>query len=113
MSRAATQDIDFAGVRIREGDGVMALLTVANRDEREFSRPNEFDIERPRRAHLAFGYGPHLCLGAALAQLEMRVAFSYLARTFPRMSLAAEEDALQYRTKVLIYGVHELPIRLR
>ncbi len=113
LSRAATQDIDFAGVRIREGDGVMALLTVANRDERVFSRPNELNIDRPRRPHLAFGYGPHLCLGAALAQLEMRVAFGYLARTFPHMSLAAAEEAMQYRTKVLIYGVHELPIQLR
>ena len=113
LSRVATQDIDFAGARIREGDGVMVLLTVANRDERVFSRPNELDIERPRRPHLAFGYGPHLCLGAALAQLEMRVAFDYLARSYPDMSLAAGEDAMQYRTKVLIYGVHELPLRLR
>ena len=43
----------------------------------------------------------------------MRVAFGYLARTFPHMSLAAAEEAMQYRTKVLIYGVHELPIQLR
>jgi cytochrome P450 len=112
MSRVATQDIDLAGARIRAGDGVMVLLTVANRDERVFEHPNELDIERPRRPHLAFGYGPHLCLGAALAQLEMRVAFDHLVRTFPRLSLAVDDDELEYRTKVLIYGVQALPVTL-
>jgi cytochrome P450 len=113
LSRVATEEIDLAGVRIQEGDGVMVLLTVANRDERVFNAPNELDIERPRRSHLAFGYGPHLCLGAALAQLEMRVAFEYLNRRFPTMTLTADEDAMQYRTNVLIYGVHELFLKLR
>lgn len=113
MSRVATEDVEVAGVRIPAGAGVMVLLTVANRDERVFERPNELDAGRVRRAHLAFGYGPHLCLGAALAQMEMRVAFAYLSRTFPHMALAADEAALEYRTNVLIYGVHALPVRLR
>ncbi|GFZ85511.1 cytochrome P450 [Nesterenkonia alkaliphila] len=113
LSRVATQDLEIAGVRIKEGDGVMVLLTVANRDERVFDRPNVLDISRPRGSHLAFGYGPHLCLGAALARLEMKEAFRYLSQEFPDVSLAADGDELNYRTNVLIYGVHELPLRLR
>jgi len=76
--RTVSQDTELAGTRIPRGAVVAALLGSANRDERAFAEPDRFDVERDTRGHLAFGFGPHFCLGAALARLEARVALEAL-----------------------------------
>jgi cytochrome P450 len=76
--RTVTADTEIAGTRIPRGAVVAALLGSANRDERAFPEPDRFDVEREPRGHLAFGFGPHFCLGAALARLEARVALEAL-----------------------------------
>jgi len=76
--RTVTADTDLAGTRIPRGAVVAALLGSANRDERAFADPDRFDVSRDTRGHLAFGFGPHFCLGAALARLEARVALEAL-----------------------------------
>jgi cytochrome P450 len=76
--RTVTQDTELAGTRLPRGAVVAALLGSANRDERAFAEPDRFDITRDTRGHLAFGFGPHFCLGSALARLEARVALEAL-----------------------------------
>ena len=85
--RTATRDVELAGARIREGDKVCLWYVSANRDERVFADPDRFDVGRSASDHLAFGFGPHFCLGAALAQLEARLLFAELLPRFPDLAL--------------------------
>ncbi|MBC7975169.1 MAG: cytochrome P450 [Myxococcales bacterium] len=110
LSRVATEDLAVGGTMIRAGEGVLVLLSSANRDERAFDAPDEFDIHRAERGNLAFGWGPHICLGASLARLELRVVFDSVLRRFPNLACAVPLDDIPFREKVLIYGVHELPV---
>ena len=77
--RQTTREVEVRGTRIPK-DAVLALLLgSANRDERVFPDPDRFDVDRDTRGHLAFGFGPHFCMGASLARLEARVALERLA----------------------------------
>ena len=76
--RTATEDCSIGGQRIRAGDKVVVSFTSANRDEAVFDSPGGFDIRRQPNPHLAFGHGPHFCLGAHLARMEARVALTEL-----------------------------------
>ena len=80
MSRTVTTDVELRGQRLREGDEVMLFYPSANRDEDVFERADEFDIRRDPNPHLAFGFGPHFCLGASLARLELKVMFREVLR---------------------------------
>ena len=83
LPRTAMRDVELHGVTIPEGSRVMLVWGAANLDEREFADPERFDVHRRIARHLAFGHGAHLCLGAALARLEGRVAFEELLRRIP------------------------------
>lgn len=84
MHRVATRDVEIHGERIAAGDSVLLHIGAANHDDREFGPTAEvFDITRRPDRHLAFGYGAHFCLGAALARLEARVALEELHRRLP------------------------------
>jgi len=78
MARTTTRDVERHGVTIPADTKVLLLLGSANRDERFWERPDEFDIDREAKGHLAFGHGIHVCLGAALARLETRIALEHL-----------------------------------
>ena len=69
--RTATKDIDLGGTKIRRGDKVVVYHAAANRDPRVFEDPDRFDIERNPNDHVTFGAGPHFCLGAHLARIQM------------------------------------------
>ena len=69
--RFALEDVELRGKKIRQGDMIMLSTSSANRDESVFDRPEDFDITRDTREMLAFGNGPHYCLGANLALSEM------------------------------------------
>jgi len=88
MRRTATVDHERNGQRIRTGDEVLLLYGAANRDPRVFPDPDALDVTRPRSRHLAFGAGTHLCLGAHVARLEIRVLFEELLRRMPDWELA-------------------------
>src|SRR5262249_18632840 len=77
------------GHTMPRGARILLLLGSGNRDERTFDRPDEFDIHRPPRPHLAFGYGMHVCLGASLARLEGRVALEELHARAPEYTVDA------------------------
>jgi cytochrome P450 len=82
--RQATRQVLVRETQIPKDAVVAVLLGSANRDERAFPDPDRFDIERDTRGHLAFGFGPHFCMGAALARLEARVALEALVPELPR-----------------------------
>ncbi len=79
MIRTLTRDIEMHGQQMRRGQSVMLLMGAANHDDREFGPTSElFDIHRRPERHLAFGYGVHFCMGAALARMEGRVALEQI-----------------------------------
>ena len=92
-SARSAEDTELAGTRIPRGAIVAALLGSANRDERAFAEPDRFDVERDTRGHLAFGFGPHFCLGAALARLEARVALEALVPELVHCKRVGERNA--------------------
>jgi cytochrome P450 len=84
MARTVTRDVELHGRRMVAGEKVLLLLGSANRDERRFDNPDVFDIDRRGDTqHVGFGHGIHVCLGAALARLEMRVSLEELLRRIP------------------------------
>ncbi|MEV5411109.1 cytochrome P450 [Thermopolyspora sp. NPDC052614] len=109
-SRAAVADVELGGVLIRAGEGVVTLTNTANRDPDVFDRPDELDIERGARNHLAFGYGPHQCLGQNLARMELEIVFNTLFRRIPDLRPAVPLDTLPFKTDANIYGIHEFPV---
>jgi len=108
QARYVTKDVEHHGQTLPEGS-VLALLTgAANRDEREFPDPDRFDIRRKISHHLAFGYGVHFCLGAALARLEGRVALDEILQRFPTWEVDWD-NAVQARTST-VRGWERLPV---
>lgn len=83
MRRTATCDTEIAGHPVRENDKIVIFYPSANRDDAVFDGPDGFDVARDPNPHLAFGWGPHFCLGAQLARAEVRAMFSELLRRLP------------------------------
>ena len=84
MARTLTRPVELHGQRMPEGARVLLLLGSANRDERVWDRPDEFDIDRAASSqHVGFGHGIHVCLGAALARLEIRVSLEEILGVAP------------------------------
>jgi cytochrome P450 len=111
MARTLTRDIELHGRALREGDKVLLLLGSANRDERVWDRPDVYDLDRAWPTHhLAFGHGIHVCLGAALARLEMRVSLEEFLRRFPGYEI--DERALERVHSGNVRGYSRMPIRL-
>jgi cytochrome P450 len=90
--RTATEDIEIGGVVIREGQSVSVSPVAANRDERRFANPNEFDIRRDAFGHLGFGHGLHGCVGQQLARLELREALRQLFLGIPSLFMDHAEQ---------------------
>ncbi len=106
--RTAAQDLEIAGVPIKEGDKIVFFHASANRDEDAFEDPNGFDISRDPNPHMSFGGGgPHFCLGANLARMEIRVMFEHLLDRLPDIRPDGEIQRLQSR---FINGVKHLPV---
>jgi cytochrome P450 len=106
-ARIVTQDVSFAGVEMAAGDKVLLATALASRDEEEFPSATEIVIERQGNRHLAFGAGPHRCLGSHLARLEVRIAIDELLDRIPTFRLAPE-PIVAHGGGVL--GIDRLPI---
>jgi len=106
--RTAMRDVELRGERIREGDKVSLWYVSANRDEEVFPDADRFDVRRTPNDHLSFGFGPHFCLGAALAHLEARVMFEELFQRLPDIALAGPPERLRANH---IHGIKHLPVR--
>ncbi|SEG82421.1 Cytochrome P450 [Nonomuraea solani] len=109
-SRLATEDVEIGGVNIKAGEGVIVSTLSANWDPAAFKDPADLDVERGARHHLAFGFGPHQCLGQNLARMELQIVFDTLFRRIPTLRLAAPVDDLPFKSDAVIYGAHELPV---
>jgi cytochrome P450 len=109
FGRTTTEDVRIRGVDIPAGEQVIMWYVSANRDEDIFTDPSVFDIHRANASkHLAFGGGPHFCLGAQLAKVEARVQFDEVLRRMPDVSLAGPVERLQSN---FTNGIKSLPIR--
>jgi len=110
-SRRALADGEFAGRRVKAGEALQLFLGAANRDPARFPDPDRFDIARGDNRHVAFGFGPHFCLGAALAREELRIALDHLLDRLPGLELAVDEVAWQ--PTIDFRGPLALPVRWR
>ena len=108
FERTAKTDTVVAGVEIKEGQKIAALLGSANRDPEEFTDANRFDIRRDPNNHIAFGAGIHFCLGAPLARLELSVTVPRLLERLPNLQLAGEPVQ---RDTFVLRGYHSIPVR--
>jgi cytochrome P450 len=107
--RTATRDCEIAGHPIAAGDKVVAYLASANHDERVFTEPGRFRAGRIPNDHVAFGHGPHFCLGAHLARRQMRALFAAVVDEIEEVELAGEVVRLRSNFQ---NGVKHLPLRL-
>ncbi|MEU4331773.1 cytochrome P450 [Nonomuraea dietziae] len=108
--RFAREDLELGGQRIAKGEMVLCSLTAANRDPSLGADMDRVDPLRDAPSHLAFGHGVHRCIGAPLAQMEMRIAYPALLRRFPSLRLAVPYDEVPFRELAIVYGVKELPV---
>ena len=107
--RNATDDVEIRGQQIKAGDKLSIWYASANRDEEVFEDPFRFDIRRDPNPHIGFGGGgPHFCLGANLARMEIRVLFEELVRRAPRVERLGAADRLRSN---FIAGIKHLPVR--
>ncbi|KKW65795.1 cytochrome P450 [Mycolicibacterium elephantis] len=106
--RTAAADTEVRGVPIKQGESAYLAYVSANRDEEIFDEPFKFDVGRDPNKHLAFGYGVHFCLGAALARMEINSFFSELLPRLDSIELAGEP---QLTSTVFVGGLKHLPIR--
>lgn len=108
--RNVMEDFELHGEQLKAGDKVSIWYPSANRDENHFEDPFRFDITRSPNEHIAFGGGgPHFCLGASLARMEIRVLFEELAQRAPKATALGEPDRLRSN---FIAGIKHLPVQL-
>lgn len=112
--RVTAVPVQLDGVTVPAGQQVLVSLGAANRDPAVRDDPELLDVTRPPRRHLAFGHGPHHCLGAPLARLEADIAFQRLLERFPHLRLAVPRDQLAWShgDGLVLRGLAELPVVL-
>lgn len=112
MARTLTDDVELRGCTMSRGDSVFLGMGAANRDPAMFERPDHLDLHRVPNRHLGFGFGPHQCIGAALARVEMRILFTELVRRFPRLMLDPDQPARRKCETLFFRGFYSVPLRL-
>ncbi|UOZ05531.1 cytochrome P450 [Amycolatopsis sp. WQ 127309] len=108
--RYAVADTELSGGRVEAGEAVAVWIGSANRDESVFADPYRFDVTRTDNRHIAFGHGPHYCLGATLARLTFRILFDEFFRRFGTIEVTGPPRHL---ASVFIAGLTSLPVRTR
>ncbi|MEV4844350.1 cytochrome P450 [Micromonospora matsumotoense] len=110
FARYALEDVEIGGVLVRAGEPVLVSIPSANRDESVFPDPDRLDLDRETNPHLAFGHGPHHCIGAQLARMELQVVLETLLAHTPGLRLAVPESALTWKSGLLVRGLTALPV---
>jgi len=109
LRRTLLRDAELRGRRLRAGDAALLLYCSANRDEEVFAEPYAFRVDRSPNEHLAFGIGPHYCLGANLARMEIEVVIGLLLDRLPDLRLATGARIRQGRNAILA-SIEEMPV---
>ena len=114
-SRVALEDLEIGGRHISQGQYISIYMGAANRDPAQFPTPDRLDITREENRHLAFAFGPHFCLGAALARLEGQIAIGTLLRLVPQISLEpplsiGRLEDFPWRDNPVFRGLESLPV---
>jgi cytochrome P450 len=112
MFRVCTTDTELGGKKIQAGQGLLAWIGSANRDETVFQDAGRFDIRRKPNSHIAFGHGIHMCLGAPLARLESKVALQLFMEWKADRKITVEREHVVLMTSFIIHGLKHLPIRI-
>ncbi|SPL96436.1 putative cytochrome P450 hydroxylase [[Actinomadura] parvosata subsp. kistnae] len=113
LFRYPLDDVSVAGTTIRTGEPIMVAIGGAGTDPARYGEDaGRFDISREQEPHLAFGRGPHFCLGAPLARLESRIALRTLFTRFPGLRLSVDADDIPYTSSLITEGPTELPVVL-
>ena len=108
--RTATKDVDFNGVEIKQGQKIVPWFASGNRDDSVFENPNKFDVTRNPNEHMAFGRGgPHMCLGNALARIELRVMFEDLVSRVDKVERVGDVDFLRSN---FVHGIKRMPVKV-
>lgn len=108
VARFVAEDLEVGGIQFRAGDSLNILIAAANHDPEIWPAPDDFNVTRASRGHLAFGHGLHRCLGAPLARMEAQVALTALLQAFPGLALVDEPP--QYRKVIGFRGLKRLQV---
>jgi cytochrome P450 len=109
--RVTIEDVTIGDTTIPSGSFVQVLIAALNRDPARFEDPDRFDITRTIKQHLAFGYGPHFCLGSHLARMEAQTAVGRVVKAFPQIALACAAEDIPWVSTV-IRGAQSMPVNL-
>ena len=107
LYRTATEDVAVGNRQVRRNDRLIVWIPSLNRDERQFLNADHFVVSRTPNHHIGFGVGPHLCIGAALTRLELRVLFRELATTWKTVAVTG---AARRFHSFLVHGIDYLPV---
>ena len=108
MRRTATRDVEIAGQEIADGEKVIMYYASANRDEAVFADPDRLDVERPNAdKHIAFGYGPHTCIGKRVAQIQLEAVYRQILARFPDIRQAGP---MEVAPNNFVYAIKSLPV---
>ncbi|MCT2546897.1 cytochrome P450 [Streptomyces atratus] len=110
LLRYATEDVTVGATEVAAGSWLVAAIPSGNRDEAVFTAPDTIDLRRPPRTHLAFGFGPHQCIGQQLARIELQVALTTLLRRVPGLRLAEPLAESAFKHNDIVYGLRSLPV---
>lgn len=110
VMRMAKRDVSVGGQQVRAGEAVVIWNSSVNRDETVFPDPDRFDLSRTGNRHLTFGIGPHFCLGAPLARVELKVLLEVLAEKVTEMEIVGDVKRLRSN---FMWGIEHLPVSFR
>ncbi|GAB7028635.1 cytochrome P450 [Streptomyces sp. NPDC021749] len=110
LLRYATEDVTVDGTAVAAGEWLIAAIPSGNRDERVYAAPDTLDLGRQARTHLAFGLGPHQCIGHQLARIELQVTLTTLLRRLPGLRLARPLEQADFKLHDIVYGLRRMPV---
>lgn len=110
IARYALEDVELSGVTVRAGEPVVVSMPAANRDESVFTDPERLDLRRQEASHVGFGHGPHHCLGAPLARMELQVALATLLARLPGLRFAGPGQDIVWKTGLATNGPERMLI---